>query len=666
MADKRELLFSFIGKETISPAAKKAGDAVDKLGDEFKATSDDAKKLDREIDQAKGGLRDLAAQFARTDDAAKRLDLSKAMRQQQSELRKLTKAKGLLPDFDEEGKKGAASFAASFASKLGSAPLAPVVAAMAPTLAAGVAGAVVGGAGVGGVVGGVILAARDERVKEAGSKLGEFILGDLEKRAAGFVPEVLEGIGRIQSAWKDMGPDLERVFHSSRLVQPLLDGLLSGGKKLIHGIADAVDKADPVVDALGRSFDAIGDSAGDFFTTLSGDAKEGASAIDDLTNSIVNLMDTVTVVTHYGAQIKGASDDLDVLLDKGRYWIEDNSWLAEKLRAVGVELDITADGFAKGSKEAEAYRAATLGTATAADFATLKQAGMTDAWIASKDASGTYRQKLDEVKAATQTGTGAIKDQTAALDELAAKLRAQTDPTFALIDAQTNLKDAQKGYNEAVKEHGEKSPEAEAALRKMAQAAIAVQGAAGAAAGTFDGKLTPAMKATLKSAGFTDAEIANLEKQFKTAMAAGDKFAKDYHADVFVDWHYRTFGKPGTSIGGIGGKGFKGMAGGGPIVGRGPKGVDSEPRVLAPGEFVLDDKTVDALGGFAGVEKMRSALRGGKPASPPMATAGGGSAGGVIVTGPIYVQANDPEEFLDKLRKQIKTRGGNVQAVLGA
>ena len=47
---------------------------------------------------------------------------------------------------------------------------------------------------------------------------------------------------------------------------------------------------------------------------------------------------------------------------------------------------------------------------------------------------------------------------------------------------------------------------------------------------------------------------------------------------------------------------------GGPILGPGPKGVDSVLTPTAPGEWVLNDQQVDAMGGFAGVAAMLSNL----------------------------------------------------------
>jgi len=59
-----------------------------------------------------------------------------------------------------------------------------------------------------------------------------------------------------------------------------------------------------------------------------------------------------------------------------------------------------------------------------------------------------------------------------------------------------------------------------------------------------------------------------------------------------------------------------GQATGGPVVGRGPKGVDSELRMLAPGEHVITAAEVDAAGGHAGIEAYRASLRTGSWQSP--------------------------------------------------
>jgi hypothetical protein len=306
----------------------------------------------------------------------------------------------------EVGGNFLAKFGQSLTNAAASSPLqtgaVAIGVAMAPTIGALLAAAVVGEAGIGGVVGGVILAAKDERVKAAGVTLGRTLLADLESRASGFVEPVLNGIARIGQGFDQLDPDLDRIFKSSRFVEPLVNAGIKGAQGFVSGFADAVDQADPVIQALGDSVTAIGTATGQFFRELSTQSASGASALEDLTGAVTTVIGIAGHVTTSAAAVKGWTDNVDKAIDKGRYWFEDNSGLAQSLAGVGISLDLTADGFKKGTPEADAYRKATTGVATAADFATLKTAGMSDAQIAAADASGTYRTQLDQLAASTR------------------------------------------------------------------------------------------------------------------------------------------------------------------------------------------------------------------------------------------------------------------------
>ncbi|HEY9418158.1 MAG TPA: hypothetical protein VIQ30_25645, partial [Pseudonocardia sp.] len=102
MADKRDILIRLLGEETVAKMADRAGDGLDRFGKSLDATERDAKDLDRQIGDVEDNLRTLAVAFARTGDAADRIDLTKAMRKQQTELSRLTKNRKLLPDFDND------------------------------------------------------------------------------------------------------------------------------------------------------------------------------------------------------------------------------------------------------------------------------------------------------------------------------------------------------------------------------------------------------------------------------------------------------------------------------------------------------------------------------------------------------------------------------------
>lgn len=440
---KREMRESAKETRKVKDEIDETAKAGDKLGAGMtraaKSTARDfdemrkhAAALDEQIETTERGIRSLAKGFANSGDTG----LLKAIREQQSQLRELKNVRSLLPDPAEAIAAGASiggkivggirtSLTGASPAALGAGVLGL---ALAPTVGGLVAGAVVGGAAGMGVIGGLTIAAQDDRVKAAGRFLGQSVMGDLERRSAAFIPEAIEGIDRIQQAWKEMGPDLDRIFKSSRFVQPLLDGALKGGRAFVSGFADAIDAADPVVQALNSLLSQLGTDFGDLFRTMGQDAKEGASALNDLTMAMSMMITATGGIIHGTAAVKGFSDELDVAIDKGRYWLED--WLSgtDALTGLSKSVDLTADGFGRGSLAAESYRKATIGTADAADFATLKTAGMTDAQISAADASGRYRAELEKVS--TETREAAIANGTLVASQDEVK-EAQTASTIA-------------------------------------------------------------------------------------------------------------------------------------------------------------------------------------------------------------------------------------------
>jgi TP901 family phage tail tape measure protein len=173
-------------------------------------------------------------------------------------------------------------------------------------------------------------------------------------------------------------------------------------------------------------------------------------------------------------------------------------------------------------------------------------------WAASEQASGSLNKysgsakaasgKLGDLNSALAVGAdaqdkyateadavaGAARGERAALSALHSMLKAETDPVFALIDAQQKLKTAQDAYTKAVKEHGKNSKEAKAADLDSAKAALNLQDAVGGLAGTFNGKMDPAFVKTLRAAGLTEAQIKDVGKQFVDAKKKGDDFSHEY------------------------------------------------------------------------------------------------------------------------------------------
>lgn len=343
-------------------------------------------------------------------------------------------------------------------------------AAAAPVLGAAVSAAIVGGAAGTGVIGGLVLVSKDPRVKAAGIALGDEVMKGLEEKSKVFVGPALQGIGRLRAGFREIGPDLDKIFRSSaKYVDPLVDGLVSGGKKAIGGIATAISRAGPIIETFGESFDKIGGAVGDMFETISEDTESAAEGFEDVTDAIV-----LTI---------GATGELLSALTKTYGWFRDTTALDEFIEWLG-----------KG-----------------------------------KDANEDLADSHDDA-------AGAADRQTSSLKQLADELRAQTDPVFALLEAETELGEARTKYNKAVEKYGKNSAEARDELNKMAIASIDLQGAVGELGAEFDGKVSPALRRTLTTAGWTTSEIDALEKQFRDTKRAGDAFAKTYRAKVVTEY----------------------------------------------------------------------------------------------------------------------------------
>lgn len=267
----------------------------------------------------------------------------------------------------------------------------------------------------------------------------------------------------------------------------------------------------------------------------------------------------------------------------------------------------------------------------------------------------TAEQERQALAAGEQAGaqdrvTTAVERATAAMKEQHDEMRAQADPVFALHRALRQVEQAQSTYDRALKEHGETSTEAKDAAIALFEATLELQGAAAATGGAFDGKLTPAMRATLEAAGLTEAQIDAVEKAFKDAAAAGKDFADDYTArvqvhgakeaerqarmlrdrlreiDRFINIHFSVTGQ--APIGSV----RTPFALGGPVE-HGPPGIDRVPAMLTRGEHVWTVQEVQAAGGHAAVEAMRAAVLAGQTrfALPASRGRGGGSPQAVLV-----------------------------------
>lgn len=539
MADTEELKFRALGEDvSAGKMLNKLGDAADDAKDEVKGLGRQLGKLDEQIDLTKLHLAGLVKEFNKTGDKA----LFRDIRKDRSTLNLLQAMKKELEE-DPPKRNWFSKLFDNLGDTLGSLPSelkgAAIVgavgagAAMAPLLGAAVAGAVLGGVGSGGIIGGIALAAQDERVAAAGKQIGQHLLGELQADGQSFVGPVVAALDQLDDATTDLLSDVGDEFRDLRdLVAPLSRGVAGLIRNLGPGLSDALDKAEPVIRVLAQELPELGDSISYALSAISDESDGAAMGLAELFHII-----------EYGIEFTG---DFVATLSSVFEWL--------------VRTSDAAAEFYEAFNPAGAVLAALPLTAL-------------------QDETSALIDDLDRAKSATDTYVGSVDLLGYSMEEQAARTEAarralveygksvadQFDPTANLVHRLQDLKTAQHDLKDAIKEHGAKSQEARDAELKLAEATLAVQSAALAAQGTFDGHFTPALRNILKEGGLTEKQINDVEKSFRDATKAGNDFSKTYKAKLILDTS-QVYGSLAAARNAIEGNEYvSGRASGGPV-----------------------------------------------------------------------------------------------------
>jgi hypothetical protein len=475
-----------------SDDADKAGRAADDLGDEVDGAARSLGKLDREIALASAELKVLAKSFADTDDAADRLDISRAIRRGENDIRRLNKSKSLLkvdvePRIDAQsfGKKLAAGLSAgggSIASAAGGA-VGPTIGgaialAAAPVLISALGSALSAGAGAGVLGAGVALAVKaDPGIQDAGKALGtKFVKGLTASATKNFAGPIRQSLGILDDAATRSVTKIGKAFDGlGGSVVPFTRDVVQAAERILDAFTNVAAKSGPALDGLGGAVRLLSDGVGDFVETLADGGPAAAANLELIAGA------TADVLRYSGLVLKSFSD------------LANNAWMT------GPLLPLLRKHYQDAADESDTL-------------------------------AGSNNELADSMTAAQKAAEG----QLGAMVELSKEMRAQTDPVFGLLNAEDKLREAQKNVTESTKEHGRKSRETKAALRELAEAALEVQGKAGALGDAFKGELTPELKATLRAAGLTEGQIRDLGGQFRAAKRDGERFAKEYAASLKV------------------------------------------------------------------------------------------------------------------------------------
>lgn len=489
------------GMHDVETAADKAGNKLNDLGRHIGDVRGDLRRLDESALSSKAALSQLTSALANTDDAAQRLDIRKAISKVQSDLAATNKAHKIklaeLIDLDEDeanvkkmsqglissiGKalsSGATEISTLASSHVGITIGAAIGAAAAPVLISTLGSVLASGSGLGVIGAGVMAAVKsDQDIQDAGKTAGKRFMDALSDSAdKAFKGPLLDSIHDLSDEGDKVAAQLGEAFSAlAPSIRPFTQDLIKAGDAITTSLVGAAKNSGPAISGLGHSIVLLSGGVSTFIDKV---ADGGPQAAQNLTLIAGALAD---VIGQTGTFL-GAIEKLSA-----------NEWLT------GPLLPFLRKHYADASD-------ATTDLAEHTDILT----------------TAMYK----EVAASQMVGNE--------LTNLSDDMRAQTDPVFALIDAQDNLADAQKAVTDATDKHGKKSKEAQAALRDLAKASIEAEAKSGALADSYGGEVTPALHATLRAAGMTESQIADLGRQFTNAKNKGDAFAKTYHARLQAD-----------------------------------------------------------------------------------------------------------------------------------
>lgn len=530
-----------------------------------------------------------------------------------------------------------------------------MVALAAPLAGAALAGGLTAGVAMAGIGIGIAAAIRQPAVKGALMGLKHDASDILDDIGKDWEPTMLSAIASVRGDMRGIGTELRTALAPAKAyVQPLLDGFMSLVRNALPGFNNLLREAGPVINVLKDGLGEIGDALSDAFTDLSGSTDEAAAGLQSMVFFVADMIragasviawlaEAYRITVDWGVTWLGWMSHLPGVGDVFKGWQDDLKDIQDTAHGAARGLEGTTTGMdglasttsrASQSNEAMATRQRILnGTmAQGADAATDLKGAMDALNGAAMNAEQTEIAFEDAIDAATKS----IKDNGKTLD-------ANTDKGRANRTALLNLARAGQQHAQAVYD--------QTAATKGTSAA---EGAAARAYANSREKLIQTRMAMGNSRSEAVAyanKIMAIPKGWTTTIKANNSGAKATIAetrrmlngipDEVVNIAMRITGAKNASAAAAAIR--KNMATGGPVTGPGLKGVDSELRLLAPGEHVLTDKEVDAAGGHQAIMAWRQALRSGVRLSSPSAPAtpssearsmGGGGGGHVFQFGP--------------------------------
>ena len=372
---------------------------------------------------------------------------------------------------------------------------------VAPLLASMAAGIIAGGGVLTAAIGGVIAAAvTSPEIQDAGKRLGQSLLSGLGESTEPLVEPILTAITSISEKFQELRPILDNLFgNTAELIAPLNNAMQEFVESITVGLDTLVEKAGPdVMSGIALGVTDLGDAIQYMF--------ERFSEVENLDDSIATAFGIIAeAIVFLTDVIATGADAWNEFVERyaALKEIVEADTIAEKITAIAEAIKLLTfdDEGEEEGVEGKFYK-----IAEGADAATVSVGALGEAFRATNDA----------------------------LNELVETQLAQIDPLVAYGQAQEDVTEKTKAYNEAVKEYGANSPQAIQAGLELTQSTLRQADAATKAKDAFK-EWTPEMQAAAEQARLTDDQIAGLRGSVELTRESLEKYAVEWVAKIVAE-----------------------------------------------------------------------------------------------------------------------------------
>lgn len=336
-----------------------------------------------------------------------------------------------------------------------------------------------------------------------------------------------------------------------------LNGIVAGGS-----LADQVSETREQFSLFGQALAEMvsrGEStrAADLFDQIAAAAEKQGLKVEDVKDLMPEYQEALDGVANQSSLTEGATDDASDAIDGIGVSADDAQDMLDGLRETLKNVGRTALDMGDAQDQAQSAINSMVEAAEA------EGASLWD----SNDASIAFRDSIREVEESGRLAAESLVNNGLSADEATAAYRRSREAILDQIQPFFESRDAAAAWAEA----------------NLGSAGKVEQGIRDVSTQVNLIPTNPSITIGLYGAAVAISTIQEINRQIEA-----------------ID------GYKGITVG-VGG-GVSGLAGGGPVTGPGAKGVDSELRLLAPGEHVITSREVDAVGGHGAVEAMRAQM----------------------------------------------------------